>query len=238
MKITTEQIPKSNRFLTDFEVIAKLGEGSFGEAFKVRSRTDGQLYAVKKAKQKYLGYRDREQKLSEVHRSLKITNSANGNSKSSYSKYCVKVFEAWEESGYLFIRSELCEKGNLNDYLVELEKQQESELIKEDQVWRFLAQMLYAVKHVHDSGFVHLDIKPSNFFIAADGTIKLGDFGQAIELSTVPKIKDDDVEGDSVYMAPELLKNNIKITDKISKKADIFSLGASLLELASGMNLP
>jgi membrane-associated tyrosine/threonine-specific cdc2-inhibitory kinase len=60
MKITTEQIPKSNRFLTDFEVIAKLGEGSFGEAFKVRSRTDGQLYAVKKAKQKYLGYRDRE----------------------------------------------------------------------------------------------------------------------------------------------------------------------------------
>ena len=52
------------------------------------------------------------------------------------------------------------------------------------------------------------------------------------------KIKDDDVEGDSVYMAPELLKNTINITDKISKKADIFSLGASLLELASGMNLP
>ena len=39
-------------------------------------------------------------------------------------------------------------------------------------------------------------------------------------------------------MAPELLKNTINITDKISKKADIFSLGASLLELASGMNLP
>ena len=39
-------------------------------------------------------------------------------------------------------------------------------------------------------------------------------------------------------MAPELLKNNVKITDKITKKADIFSLGASLLELASGMNLP
>jgi hypothetical protein len=32
---------KSNRFMTDFEVIAKLGEGSFGEAFKVRSRVDG-----------------------------------------------------------------------------------------------------------------------------------------------------------------------------------------------------
>jgi len=39
-------------------------------------------------------------------------------------------------------------------------------------------------------------------------------------------------------MAPELLSNNLKLTDKISVKADIFSLGASLLELASGMNLP
>jgi hypothetical protein len=37
-----------------------------------------------------------------------------------YSNYCVKFFEAWEESGYLLIRSEVCEKGNLNEYLVEL----------------------------------------------------------------------------------------------------------------------
>jgi serine/threonine protein kinase len=39
-------------------------------------------------------------------------------------------------------------------------------------------------------------------------------------------------------MAPELLKNNIQVTEKITQKADIFSLGATLLELASGMNLP
>jgi hypothetical protein len=43
-------------------------------------------------------------------------------SSKNYSDYCVKVYEAWEESGYLYIRSELCEKGNLNDHLVELEK--------------------------------------------------------------------------------------------------------------------
>ena len=57
-------------------------------------------------------------------------------------------------------------------------------------------------------------------------------------MSRVSALRDDDVEGDSVYMAPELLLNNVKLTDKISVKADIFSLGASLLELASGMNLP
>ena len=33
-------------------------------------------------------------------------------------KYCVGTLEAWEEQGYLYICSELCERGNLNDYLL------------------------------------------------------------------------------------------------------------------------
>jgi len=98
--------------------------------------------------------------------------------------------------------------------------------------------MSCAIKHVHDCGFVHLDVKPSNFFVSSPALVKLGDFGQAIELQHLSKIKDDDVEGDSVYMAPELLRNNIPIWEKITQKADIFSLGATLLELASGMDLP
>jgi len=140
--------------------------------------------------------------------------------------------------GYLFIRSELCERGNLNDYLVELEKQSETELLNEDLVWRILLEMAFAIKQCHDSGYVHLDIKPSNFFVKQDGTVKLGDFGSALDISTVPALKDDDVEGDSIYMAPELLLSGVNLTEKISTKADIFSLGASLLELSSGMNLP
>ena len=50
----------------------------------------------------------------------------------------MKFFEAWEESGYLYIRSEACEKGNLDTYLVELEKKEESELISEIDLWRIL----------------------------------------------------------------------------------------------------
>ena len=44
---------------------------------------------------------------------------------------------------------------------------------------------------------------------------------------------DNDVEGDVIYMAPELFNRK-----KLSQKADIFSLGVSLLEIASSMNLP
>ena len=98
-----------------------------------------------------------------------------------------------------------------------------------------MLDMSLGVKHLHDNGYIHLDIKPSNFFVKDDGTIKLGDFGLALHLDEIKKLRDDDVEGDSIYMAPELLNNTF---DKITPKADIFSLGATLLELASGMNLP
>jgi membrane-associated tyrosine- and threonine-specific cdc2-inhibitory kinase len=110
--------------VNEFKSVAKLGEGSFGEAFKVISNRDGNIYAVKKTKQKYIGVRDREQKLSEVYKSLKISNfrKTQPDDAFDFGKYCVKTYEAWEESGNLFIRSELCERGNLNDYLVELEK--------------------------------------------------------------------------------------------------------------------
>jgi serine/threonine protein kinase len=69
-----DSIPtKPARFETEFEILGKLGEGSFGEAYKARHRFDNRLYAVKKSKEQYLGYKDREQKLLEVYKQLKIT---------------------------------------------------------------------------------------------------------------------------------------------------------------------
>lgn len=89
-------------------------------------------------------------------------------------------------------------------------------MLAEVDIWRMLSQMACAVKHVHDCGFVHLDIKLSNFFVKADGMVKLGDFGLAKEMQAIQFLKDDDVEGDSIYMAPELLISSANPAEKIS----------------------
>ena len=105
-------------------------------------------------------------------------------------------------------------------------------LLPEKEIWRIFADMARSISHVHEKGFIHLDIKPTNFFVAKDRTVKLGDFGRAIHTSTIDELIEDDIEGDSIYMAPELLQK------RLSQKADIFSLGATLLEIASSLNLP
>ena len=51
-------------------------------------------------------------------------------------------------------------------------------------------------------------------------------------------IKNDEVEGDSIYMAPELLRMDLPKNERISLKADVFSLGVSLLEIATSIDLP
>jgi len=86
-------------------------------------------------------------------------------------------------------------------------------LIGEDQVWTIFSDMVRCVAHVHSRNFVHLDIKPSNFFITKDHRVKLGDFGLAIDLDEIKanKVPNTDQAGDSVYMAPELLKTNLPL---------------------------
>lgn len=70
------------------------------------------------------------------------------------------------------------------------------------------------MKHLHDNQLCHLDIKPANMFLGDDNqTCKLGDFGLC---SNLEQGFAEAVEGDSKYLAPELMKH------QFGKPADIF----------------
>ncbi|XP_074617902.1 membrane-associated tyrosine- and threonine-specific cdc2-inhibitory kinase-like [Acropora palmata] len=196
-----------------FEVTNRLGAGSFGEVFKVRSKEDGCLYAVKKSRDKFRGDADRRYKLEEVNKHELLKNHRN----------CVKFVKAWEERQHLYIQTELCEMS-LKDYL------EKTDSTSESVVWEFLIDLTLGLKHLHDNNMVHMDIKPANLFIGLDGLCKIGDFGLVLELSKCDTTQA--LEGDPKYLAPELMQGSF------TKCADIFSLGITLLELASDLDLP
>ncbi|KAL9978966.1 hypothetical protein ACROYT_G016552 [Oculina patagonica] len=107
-----------------FEVVSRLGAGSFGEVFKVKSKEDGCLYAIKKSRDKFRGDADRKYKLEEVNKHELLKCHRN----------CVRFVKAWEERQHLYIQTELCEMS-LKDYL------EKSDSTSESVVWEFLVDL-------------------------------------------------------------------------------------------------
>lgn len=198
-------------FEQTFTEINKIGAGSFGDVYSAVSLEDGNRYAVKIASERYRGRRDREEKHREVHRMEQLRGHPN----------IVALYAAWEESGHLYIQFELCNES-LESYMLNRGP------LPEQQVWEFTVDLLNGLKYIHDNQLVHLDVKPANIFVTDREILKLGDFGITIQTNNDKSTG----EGDSKYLAMESLE------DIFGFFTDIFSLGLTILEMASNLDLP
>lgn len=150
------------RLFRQFEIISKIGSGDFADVYEAKSFVDGQYYAIKRTTKPFTSNSDRLRKLQEVRNHQLLPPHPN----------CVRYYDSWEEDGYLYIQTELC-KTSLNAILENSEEQK----LPERLIWKYLLDLLMAVKHLHDHDLIHMDIKPDNIFISFDGVAKLGDFG-------------------------------------------------------------
>ncbi|XP_041466995.1 membrane-associated tyrosine- and threonine-specific cdc2-inhibitory kinase-like [Lytechinus variegatus] len=196
-----------------FRVERRLGAGSFGEVFKVQSKEDGGYYAVKRSRDRFRGESDKRRKLEEVKKHESLSKHPN----------CVEFYKAWAERGHLYIQTELC-KMTLQSYAEQNHK------IPERILWSFLVDLIQGLHHMHSHGLLHLDVKPENIFISFGKVCKLGDFGLSVQMNEHDFT--DAQEGDPKYLAPELLQGHFGM------HADVFSLGITIFELASDLELP
>jgi hypothetical protein len=106
------------------------------------------------------------------------------------------------------------------------------------EVLRLGAQMASAVAHAHAHGVLHCDLKPGNVFVTRAGAIKVVDFGLArptaddgqgeAEIGASPTLVKNRA-GTPAYMSPEHL-----LGIALDERADVFSLGVILSEMATG----
>lgn len=101
--------------------------------------------------------------------------------------------------------------------------------------WRLpdvIPQMVQALADVHKKGYVHRDVKPSNFMLNANNEVRLIDFAIAMKLGFFASMfrGKQKIQGTRSYMSPE----QIRALPTLDFRADIYSLGCTFFELLSG----
>ena len=216
-----------SRFRNEFTEVELVGKGSFSDVFKVRNRIDGQYYAVKRLKKQCSN--ESEKKICEREASILSLLSHRADQFPDLSCHIIRYYASWFEEGRLFIQTELCD-ASVPDLI-----NAAGGSLAEKTILMILRDVSRGLKFLHSMDLVHLDIKPANIFQAISEIggrscmFKIGDMGLVSPAGEPAEV----TSGDARYLPREILLNNYKHL----KKADIFSLGASVLECMLGERL-
>ena len=199
--------------LGPYRIVRTLGRGGMGAVYEGVNVETGQAAAVKVLAAGWAddeGFRDRFQ--AEIETLLKLNHPG-----------IVRLFGFGEAEGNQFFAMELVDGVTL-----------EHELRKGRRFpWREAAAMgieiCRALRHAHDRGVIHRDLKPGNLMLAHDGRIKLTDFGIARLFGHNRLTAAGSVLGTAEYMAPEQAHGR-----PVDARADLYSLGGVLYALLAG----
>ena len=198
--------------MNNFELISKLGEGSYSTVYKVRRKADLKMYALKKVKLKNLSEKEKQNALNEIRILASIK-----------SDHIIAYKEAFieEKEKILCLVTEFANKGDLFQKITYFKQMQKS--FEEKDIWNIFIQILQGLKCLHDHNILHRDLKSANIFLFNNNLAKIGD----LNVSKVTKNGIGHTQtGTPYYASPEVWND-----ESYTNKSDIWSLGCVLYEM-------
>lgn len=191
-----------------FDIICKLGEGSYGSVYKALHKESGQVLAIKQV--------PIDTDLQEIIKEISIMQQCD-------SPHVVKYYGSYFKDSDLWIVMEYCGAGSVSD-IMRLRKK----TLNEEEIATIIYDTLRGLEYLHLRRKIHRDIKAGNILLNTQGHAKLADFGVAGQLSDT-MAKRNTVIGTPFWMAPEVIQEI-----GYDCVADIWSLGITALEMAEG----
>ncbi|KAK4979441.1 hypothetical protein LTR28_004595 [Elasticomyces elasticus] len=216
LRIQFHKIEKRVYGPEDFQILKLIGKGTFGQVFQVRKKDTQRIYAMKVLSKKVI-----VQKKEIAHtigeRNILVRTAM------TESPFIVGLKFSFQTPQDLYLVTDYMSGGELFWHL-----QKEGRFV-ESRAKFYIAELILALRHLHDHDIVYRDLKPENILLDANGHIALCDFG----LSKANLTKNSTTNtfcGTTEYLAPEVLLDE----HGYNKMVDFWSLGVLVFEMCCG----
>ncbi|KAA8498469.1 Serine/threonine-protein kinase ssp1 [Porphyridium purpureum] len=228
------KLVSSRKHVNEYILLGGIGKGSFGKVKLALSRKDKRFYAVKiiTTVRKGVGTRDVTADAGPLNLDSREEQAVM--KKLVHPNICRNRDVLYDEADDRFILViEYMSRGVVMDS----SKLEGVKPLSEDGVREIMRDVVCGLEYMHFQEMVHRDIKPDNLLRAGDGTVKLGDFGEAkiYNLKGASQASKPSAPGTPAFLAPELcLSEKAPRAPAESYAADIWSLGATIYYMVFG----
>lgn len=197
-----------------YTILETVGVGGMSVVYKAVDSLENRFVAIKVLKPEFLSDERFRRRFLNESRAIAMLSHVN----------IVDVYDVNFEGDNQYIVMEYIEGRTLKEYM------EFTGAIPIGEVFGYIKQTLRALRHAHERGIVHRDIKPQNIMLLDDGTIKVMDFGIAHVSNFETITMTDTAIGSVHYISPEQAKG-LPVDDK----SDIYSTGVMLYEMMTGV---
>ncbi|XP_027236505.1 STE20-like serine/threonine-protein kinase isoform X11 [Penaeus vannamei] len=196
-----------------WDIVGELGDGAYGKVYKAIHKETKQYAALKQV------VLEAEEDLETFMIEIDILSECKHEN-------IVELLEAYHFDGKLWMYLEYCDGGAMDSIMVDLDRP-----LTEPQIAYVCKYLCRALVYIHSNKVIHRDLKAGNVLLTMDGGVKLADFGVSAKNKNTYDKRGTFI-GTPYWLAPEVILCETFIDAKYDYKADVWSLGISLIEFA------